>query len=153
MDWLIQSLADWLDSLCVGEEAIIPLKRKFTAEPSYFDLPHWLIHILTYSGVSPSVVVQGCVLLGRIHKEYPTLQFSRNNIRRLIFVATMESAKMSEDIIVVNKNWGLISMNVFSCSTLNRMENEFLNLIHYRFIVYMFFISVAFFSFTFQGTC
>lgn len=135
MKMLQNYLADWLDSLCMNRTKLLPMESQFLAEPSVYNLPDWIDHILTYSQVSPSCIIQGCILLSRIKKEYPALQFSHFNIRRLILIATMEIAKLNEDVAYMNKDWVWISDNVFTCITMNRMEREFLSLIHYRVFV------------------
>jgi disulfide oxidoreductase YuzD len=68
-------LAKYLGSLYTKQN-IRELHSDFKEEPVHYSLHEWIERVYMDSYVSPSCIVQGCILLQKIHKNYPTLQFS-----------------------------------------------------------------------------
>lgn len=75
--------------------------------------------------------MQACMLLEKIRKRFPALEFSEVNIRRLFLIAAMITSKVSEDVTYRNRDWVIIGEEKFSLQEVNEMEREMLFLVDY----------------------
>ncbi|KAK2944759.1 hypothetical protein BLNAU_20292 [Blattamonas nauphoetae] len=126
-----EAVARYLETFCPPEQARSVSSTEFQTEPCSVSLHHWIYHIYKISKISPSGIIQTCILLEKIHLAYPSLHFSNMNIRRLFLVGAMVISKVYEDITYRNKDWAVISSGSFVLEQINQMEVELLSLLDF----------------------
>lgn len=131
---LFHTISGYLESICIKSSENYVMHEDFKNEPDHITLQAFVQRIYKNSRCSSSCLIVACMFLNVIKTKNPDLIFAESNIRRLYLIATMLATKTYEDHVFLNTQWVVISDNVFSITTINRMERELLCLLNFALL-------------------